>query len=86
MLKLYTTEELLIMELHNNLGETGIKEIIQGHPKIGDILNKYEIGCLECSIGTCLLKDVVAVHVLGDDIEKQIEKEINDYLLTVEKG
>ena len=68
------------MRLHNDLGNKGIKEVIEAHSKIGDILNKYEIGCLECSIGTCLLKDVVAVHVLGDAIEEMIEKEINDYL------
>jgi len=68
------------MQLHNDLGNQPIKEVIEAHPKIGDILNKYEIGCLECSIGTCFLKDVVAVHVLGDAIEAMIEKEINEYL------
>lgn len=68
------------MELHGDIGERGIKEVIEEHPQIGDILKKYEIGCLECSIGTCLLKDVVAVHVLGDAIEAMIEEEINQYL------
>ena len=50
-------------------GSLEIKEVIEAHPKIGEILDNYEIGCIKCSIGTCLLKDVVAVHVLGDDIE-----------------
>jgi len=68
------------MKLHNDLGNQPIKEVIEAHPRIGEILNKYEIGCLACSIGTCLLKDVVAVHVLGDAIEATIEKAINDYL------
>ena len=68
------------MELHHDLGNRGTKVVIEEHPKIGEILNKYEIGCLECSIGSCFLKDVVAVHVLGDDIEAMIEKEINEYL------
>ena len=68
------------MRLHNDLGNRGIKEVIKEHPEIGDILSKYEIGCLECSIGSCLLKDVVAVHVLGDAGEEIIEKEINQYL------
>ena len=68
------------MRLHGDLGDKGIKEVIEEHPGIGDILKRYEIGCLECSIGTCLLKDVVAVHVLGDAIEEMIEKEINEYL------
>ena len=68
------------MNLRNDLGNQPIKEVIETHPRIGEILNKYEIGCLECSIGTCLLKDVVAVHVLGDAIDAIIEKEINLYL------
>jgi hypothetical protein len=68
------------MNLRNDLGNQPIKEVIETHPRIGEILNKYEIGCLECSIGTCLLKDVVVVHVLGDAIDAMIEKEINLYL------
>jgi hypothetical protein len=68
------------MKLNNDIGNKPIKEVIEAHPEIGAILNKYEIGCLECSIGTCFLKDVVAVHVLGDAIEALIEKEINEYL------
>ena len=68
------------MNLNNDIGNKPIKEVIEAHPKIGAILNKYEIGCLECSIGTCFLKDVVAVHVLGDAIEELIEKEVNEYL------
>ena len=68
------------MQLTNDIGNRPIKEVIEEHPQIGEILNKYEIGCLECSIGTCYVKDVVAVHVLGDAIEEMIEKEINEYL------
>ena len=68
------------MKLHKEMGNRPIKEVIEAHPKIGVILNKYEIGCLECSIGTCFLKDVVSVHVLGEAIEAMIEKEINEYL------
>jgi hypothetical protein len=68
------------MKLHNDMGNRPIREVIEAHPQIGEILKKYEIGCLECSIGTCFLKDVVAVHVLGDAIESMIESEINEYL------
>ena len=71
------------MQLTNDIGNRPIKEVIEEHPKIGEILNKYEIGCLECSIGTCFVKDVVAVHILGDVIEAMIEKEINEYLETL---
>jgi len=68
------------MKLDKDMGNRPIKEVIEAHPRIGEILKKYEIGCLACSIGTCFLKDVVAVHVLGDTIEAMIEKEINEYL------
>ena len=71
------------MELIGNLGERPIKEIIDEHPKIGEILGKHEIGCIDCSIGTCQFKEVVKVHFLGDEVEKQIEKEVNEYLLSI---
>ncbi|MEN8188496.1 MAG: hypothetical protein ABFS19_01520 [Thermodesulfobacteriota bacterium] len=71
------------MELLNGIGERPIKDVIDEHPKVGEILAKFEIGCIECSIGTCQFKEVVKVHFLGDEIEKQIEKEVNEYLSTV---
>lgn len=71
------------MELLNNIGERPIKEVIEDYPKVGEILDKYEIGCIECSIGTCLFKEVVKVHFLGDEVEAKIEKEINEYLASI---
>ena len=68
------------MNLHNDLGSKNIKEIIETHPRIGEILESHEIGCTKCTVGTCLLQDVVTVHFLGDEAETQIEKEINSYL------
>jgi hypothetical protein len=68
------------MNLKENLGTAQIKDVIETHPRIGEILNKYEIGCVTCGVGICLLKDVVAIHALGAEIEQKIEEEINDYL------
>ena len=68
------------MQLDNGIGARQIKDVIEEHPEIGVILDRYGIGCTKCSIGTCLLQDVVSVHVLGDAIEKKIEEEINAYL------
>ena len=68
------------MQLLNNLGDTNIKDAIDQYPKIGEILDRYEIGCIKCSVGTCLLKEVVSVHFLGAETEGQIEAEINSYL------
>ena len=68
------------MNLSNNIGDEAIQDVVKAHPRIGDILNDFEIGCVDCSVGICLLKDVVTIHVLGDEIEAKIEKQINDYL------
>ena len=68
------------MELHGGLGHRNIKEVIAGSPGIGEILEKYGIGCSKCSIGTCLLKDVVSVHFLGAETEARIETELNIHL------
>ena len=68
------------MNLHNGIGDLAIQDVVKDHPKIGEILNEYEIGCVGCSVGICLVKDVVTIHYLGDEIEATIEKQINEYL------
>jgi len=73
------------MKLNNGIGEQAINKTIEDHPVIGEILQKYDIGCVTCGVGICLVKDVVSIHALGDEIEAQIEKEINDYLEKVNK-
>jgi len=71
------------MNLNCNIGEQAINKTIEDHPTIGDILQKYDIGCVTCGVGICLVKDVVSIHALGDETEAKIEQEINDYLDTV---
>ncbi len=71
------------MELPGDIGDTPIIDVIKKHPKIGEILSDFEIGCIECSIGTCLFKEVVKIHFLGDEVERQIEKKIKEYLSTL---
>jgi len=68
------------MKIPAEIGEQPINQTIERHPRIGEILNKYDIGCVTCGVGICLVKDVVAIHALGDEIEVRIEQEINDYL------
>ncbi|TYO98880.1 hypothetical protein EDC39_1043 [Geothermobacter ehrlichii] len=68
------------MKLKDSLGEEQIQNVVRQHPQIGEILNRYEIGCVDCGVGICLLKDVVAIHALGDEVEARIEREINAYL------
>ena len=68
------------MEFKNGLGDTAIQNVMASYPEIGEILNRYEIGCVTCKVGICLLKDVVSIHGLSKDQEAAIETEINDYL------
>ncbi len=68
------------MEFKNNLGEMAIQDVIKTHPEIGEILNRYDIGCVTCKVGICLLKDVVSIHGLSKEDEAGIETEINNYL------
>lgn len=61
------------MEIYLN---KGIKDIIAQFPKVGDILNEYNIGCAPCNVGTCLLKDIVEVHNLSYEAEHELMKRI----------
>jgi hypothetical protein len=68
------------MEFSNNLGNKAIQDVISEYPGIGEILNRYDIGCVTCKVGICLLKDVVTIHGLAKEDEAKIETEINEYL------
>ncbi|OGO30192.1 MAG: hypothetical protein A2Z29_07630 [Chloroflexi bacterium RBG_16_56_11] len=46
-----------------------IKAIITEFPAVADILGRYDIGCVSCGLGTCLFKDVVAIHDLSAEEE-----------------
>jgi hemerythrin-like domain-containing protein len=56
--------------------ETGIKEVIEKHPPVADVLKQYDIGCVSCGLGTCLLKDVVEIHNLSNDDETALMKTV----------
>jgi len=49
-----------------------IKSVIEAYPKVGEILDRYGIGCVSCSIGTCLLKDIVKLHALPPESEAEM--------------
>ena len=51
---------------------TPIKEIITKFPEVGKILEDYNIGCVPCTLGSCLLKDIVAIHNLPGDKEVEL--------------
>ena len=49
-----------------------IKEIINQFPEVGNILDQYNIGCAPCSVGSCLLKDIVEIHNLPAEEEQEL--------------
>ena len=68
------------MKLSGGIGDQPINKTIEQHPYIGEVLERYEIGCVTCGVGICLVKDVVSIHALGAEVEAEIEQEINAYL------
>ena len=52
--------------------ESPIKELIARFPALGTILEEYAIGCVPCSVGTCLLRDIVEIHNLSPGDEEEL--------------
>ncbi len=55
----------------------GIKDVIRQFPEVGDILNEYDIGCVPCAVGTCLLKDIIDIHNVPPDEERELMARIS---------
>jgi len=49
-----------------------IKEIIKEYPQCADLLTEFGIGCVTCSVGTCLLKDIIDIHNLSEEQEHEL--------------
>ena len=49
-----------------------IKEVIREFPPVEKILDEYGIGCGPCAVGLCLLKDIVGIHNLSAEDERQM--------------
>ena len=52
--------------------QSPIKELIERFPALGKILEDYAIGCVPCSVGTCLLRDIVEIHNLCPADEEEL--------------
>jgi len=52
--------------------QTPIKELIGRFPAVGEILDEVGIGCVPCSVGTCLLVDIVEIHNLPPEEERDL--------------
>ncbi|OFW58888.1 MAG: hypothetical protein A2133_02370 [Actinobacteria bacterium RBG_16_64_13] len=47
-----------------------VKEVIDHFPEVGEILADYQVGCVTCGVGTCLLKDIIEIHHLSAEDEQ----------------
>jgi hemerythrin-like domain-containing protein len=52
--------------------QTPIKELIGRFSAVGEILDEVGIGCVPCSVGTCLLADIVEIHNLPSEEERDL--------------
>ena len=57
-----------------------IKDIITQYPEAGKILDSYNIGCTACSLGSCLLKDIIEIHNLSPEVEADLMYDIEKAL------
>ncbi len=63
-----------------------IKEVITEFPSLVDILNEYDIGCGACMVGTCLFKDIVSIHSLSPEVEKEMMARLADAISPLQPG
>lgn len=61
------------MESYKN---KGIKDIIADFPELADILEEYGIGCGPCTVGICLLKDILDIHKMAPEKEQELMSRI----------
>lgn len=62
-----------------DLSDRAIKDVVSSHPKVGEILQRHGVACVECQVGICLFKDVLSIHGLSEEESSEVDREINDY-------
>ena len=57
-----------------------MKELIEEYPDLNDILAEYDIGCGPCSVGICLLQDIVQIHRMSSEKEEELMTRIAEVI------
>lgn len=70
------------MESYKN---KGIKDIITEFPEVADILEDYGIGCGPCTVGICLLKDILDIHKMAPEKEQELMSRIEAAIYPLRK-
>ena len=56
--------------------KTGVKALIDQYPEVGEILERFGVGCVPCAIGTCQLVDVLSIHALEPQDQTELLSQI----------
>lgn len=64
---------------------SSIKEVIKEFPQIERILADYGIACGSCTMGLCLLKDVLEIHKLPPEKSATLERRLQQTISSVEE-
>lgn len=57
-----------------------MKELIEEYPDLNDLLAEYDIGCGPCTVGICLLKDIVQIHRMAPEKEEELMARIAEVI------
>lgn len=64
------------VENMKGLLDRNVKDVISAHPAVGSVLQEFNVGCVTCSVGTCKLKDVVSIHSMPPEQERDVFRRI----------
>lgn len=52
--------------------ERPVKSVLADFPALGALLGGFRIGCVDCGVGTCRLKDILDIHRLAPETERDL--------------
>jgi hemerythrin-like domain-containing protein len=56
--------------------DRNIKDLIDRHPAVGEVLARFGIACTTCQLGNCRLRDIVELHALAEADEAALHTAI----------
>ncbi len=59
-----------------NYMNKSVKSVISTFPEVGALLVRFGIGCVTCSMGTCLFKDIIDIHHLPKQEETELMTQV----------
>lgn len=59
-----------------------ISEVVKEYPIVGDFLLANDVDCVNCSVATCLVKDILEIH----NFSKETQVEMQEYMQELVNG